>query len=87
MEVEDRGIGIPEDLLDEVLHEFVRAPNAKKHAVQGTGLGLAIVREAVEAHGGSLTLRSRDGKGTTATVLLPLHVKPATSSGELPASS
>jgi len=86
VEVVDRGIGIPEEFLDEVLHEFVRAPNARKHAAQGTGLGLAIAREAVEAHGGTLTLRSREGEGTTATVELPLHAKPHAASGELPVS-
>lgn len=75
VEINDRGIGIPEELCREVLHEFVRAPNAKKFAPQGSGLGLAIAREAVEGHGGSLTLQSREGEGTTVTVRLPLHVK------------
>jgi signal transduction histidine kinase len=78
VEVQDRGIGIPEDLLEDVLLEFVRAPNAKKHAPEGTGLGLAIAREAVEAHGGTLVLRSREGEGTTAIVSLPLHGRPET---------
>ncbi|MEN8163044.1 MAG: HAMP domain-containing sensor histidine kinase [Acidobacteriota bacterium] len=76
VEVRDQGIGIPEKFLDDVLHEFVRAPNGKRHAPQGTGLGLAIAREAVEAHGGALELWSREGEGTTATVSLPLHLKP-----------
>ncbi|RLE21633.1 MAG: hypothetical protein DRJ65_15630, partial [Acidobacteria bacterium] len=55
----------------------------KKHAPQGTGLGLAIAREAVEAHGGSLELQSREGEGTTATVSIPVHVKPIKGSTEL----
>ncbi len=80
VEVEDHGIGIPEEFLDEVLLEFVRAPNARKHAPQGTGLGLAIAREGIEAHGGTLALRSREGEGTTATVSLPLHNLPAAGS-------
>ncbi len=76
VEVEDHGIGIPEEFLDEVLLEFVRAPNARKYAPQGTGLGLAIAREAIEGHGGTLAIRSREGEGTTATVSLPLHTRP-----------
>lgn len=80
IEIEDHGIGIPEDFIDDVVQEFVRAPNAKHHAPQGTGLGLAITREAVEAHGGSLELRSREGEGTIVTVMLPLAVRPATPS-------
>ncbi|HHQ49104.1 MAG TPA: ATP-binding protein [Acidobacteria bacterium] len=80
--VEDRGIGIPDDFLEEVLLEFVRAPNAKKHAPEGTGLGLAIAREAVEGHGGTLVLASREGGGTTATITLPVHVRPANGTHE-----
>lgn len=76
VEVEDHGIGIPGEFLDEVLLEFVRAPNARKHAPQGTGLGLSIAREAIEGHGGTLAIRSREGEGTTATVSLPLHNRP-----------
>ncbi len=83
VEVVDHGIGIPEKFLVDVMHEFVRAPNGKKHAPQGTGLGLAIAREAVEAHGGTLELRSREEEGTTATVSLSIHVKPLKGSTEL----
>lgn len=75
VEVEDQGIGIPNEFVGEVLNEFVRAPNAKKHAPQGSGLGLAIAREAIEAHGGTLELRSREGEGTVATATFPLDGK------------
>jgi len=74
--ISDRGIGIPEDLIDEVFHEFVRAPNAKRHAAEGTGLGLAIVREVVEAHGGQVSAESTEGEGSTCLVTLPLHHVP-----------
>ncbi len=74
--VEDRGIGIPAEFLDRVLDEFVRAPNARKHASEGTGLGLSIVREVVEAHGGRITVASVEGEGSTFTVTLPLHHTP-----------
>jgi signal transduction histidine kinase len=74
--ISDRGIGIPENLLDDVFFEFVRAPNAKRHAAEGTGLGLAIVREVVEAHGGLVSVEAPAGQGTTFRVTLPLHHVP-----------
>jgi len=74
--VADDGIGIPADLLDDVFLEFVRAPNAKHMKAEGTGLGLSIVREAVQMHGGKVSLESAEGMGTTVTVVLPLHRVP-----------
>jgi signal transduction histidine kinase len=72
----DRGIGIPEGLLDDVFSEFVRAPNAKRHTAEGTGLGLTIVREVVEAHGGLVSVEAPTGEGTAFRVTLPLHHVP-----------
>lgn len=74
--VDDQGIGIPPELVDQVFFEFVRAPNAKRHA-PGTGLGLAIVREVVEAHGGTARADIPDGGGTSFRVDLPLDHAPA----------
>jgi signal transduction histidine kinase len=82
VEVADRGIGIPEDLQEEVFLEFVRAPNAKEHTKAGTGLGLSIVREGVEMHGGEVSVVSTPERGTRFTVTLPLHYTPP----ELPQS-
>jgi signal transduction histidine kinase len=76
VDVSDRGIGIPEDLIDKVFLEFVRAPNAKNHVEVGTGLGLSIVEEGVEMHGGTVEVASVLGEGTTFTVRLPLHHRP-----------
>ncbi len=72
----DRGIGIPEEYVDQVLLEFVRAPNAKRHATDGTGLGLAIAKEVIEAHGGRVAVVSKKGEGTIVTATLPLHHEP-----------
>ena len=73
----DRGIGIPDDYLDQVFMEFVRAPNAKHHESEGTGLGLAIVREVVQVHGGSIAVESDHGQGSTFTVRFYLgHTPP-----------
>ncbi len=74
--VSDEGIGIPESLQEEVFLEFVRAPNAKHHAMEGTGLGMTIVREAIRMHGGDVSLSSREGEGTCVEVRLPLHREP-----------
>jgi signal transduction histidine kinase len=73
----DQGIGIPREYLEQVFFEFVRAPNAKRHAAEGTGLGLAIVKEVVEAHGGGVSVESRGGDGSTFIVRLPLRHTPA----------
>jgi signal transduction histidine kinase len=72
----DRGIGIPEEYVDQILLEFVRAPNAKRHATEGTGLGLAIAKEVIEAHGGRIGVASKEGEGTTFAATLPLHHLP-----------
>ena len=69
LEVEDEGIGIPEDELPHLFESFHRASNVG--TIQGTGLGLAIVRNAVDIHGGTIDVRSSAGSGTTFTVRLP----------------
>ena len=73
----DQGIGIPAEYVDQVFLEFVRAPNARRHAAEGTGLGLAIVREVVQAHGGWIHVESREGEGSTFVVVLPVDHVPA----------
>jgi len=69
--VADTGIGIVSEDLPKIFDEFYRAPNAKSYKIEGTGFGLAIVKEIVEAHHGSLKVKSELGKGSTFTVLLP----------------
>lgn len=68
--VQDQGIGIPEDDLKRLFEPFHRASNVGQ--IQGTGLGLAITRQAIEKHGGTISVDSRVGEGTTFTVRLPL---------------
>ncbi len=67
-EVSDHGIGIPASELDHLFDPFHRASNVG--AIDGTGLGLAIVKQAVETHGGSITVASSVGQGTRFTVSL-----------------
>jgi len=70
--VVDTGIGIPQDALPQLFEEFYRAPNAKELAETGTGLGLAIVKDLVERYDGTIEVESKEGEGTTFTVMLPL---------------
>ncbi len=71
MEVADRGAGIAPDELKHVFDEFFRSADPAVRRRKGTGIGLAIVRYIVEAHGGSITVTSTRGSGTTFTVSLP----------------
>nr|WP_295767883.1 PAS domain S-box protein [Rhodoferax sp.] len=67
-EVSDRGIGIPQDEIPHLFESFHRASNVGD--IQGTGLGLAIVKNAVDLHGGTISVTSTPGLGTTFTVRL-----------------
>ncbi len=69
--VEDEGIGMSEEEQRHLFEPFYRA-DASNTAVSGTGLGLAVCRQIVEAHGGSIHVRSRQGHGTTVTFSLSL---------------
>jgi len=71
IDVADTGIGIPADEVGHVFDEFFRATNAKASEKDGTGLGLSIVKQIVERHGGKISVQSREGQGTTFTVVLP----------------
>jgi signal transduction histidine kinase len=69
--VRDTGVGIAEGDQRKVLEAFVQVDNAPNRAHEGTGLGLPLTKRLVELHGGTLTLESRLGKGTTVRVVLP----------------
>jgi signal transduction histidine kinase len=72
VEVVDTGIGIPKSQQADVFTRFTRATNATERAIPGTGLGLAIVRQIVDRHGGTISLDSEEGMGTTVRVRLPV---------------
>ncbi len=69
MRVSDTGIGIPTDEVPSLFSEFRRLKGAEN--IEGTGLGLFIVKTIVEAHGGSVSMESEMGRGTTFTIQLP----------------
>ena len=69
--VEDTGEGIAPEHLPHVTDRFYRIDDARTRSAGGTGLGLAICRSIAEAHGGTLTVESVLGQGTTVCVTLP----------------
>jgi signal transduction histidine kinase len=70
-DVSDTGIGIAEGDLARVMRPFVQVESATSRRFAGTGLGLPLARRLVELHGGTLTLASVQGQGTTATMVIP----------------
>lgn len=69
--VKDQGYGIPEADLNRIFEKFFRVPRVQDAGVPGTGLGLALVREIAELHGGSVTVESQVGAGSTFTLRIP----------------
>lgn len=72
VQVEDTGIGIPEECLGQIYERFYRVDKSHSREIGGTGLGLAITKNAVVLHRGSIKAESREGEGTTFTVKIPL---------------
>lgn len=73
--VRDEGDGIPPEHLPRVTERFYRADTSRSRAVGGTGLGLSIVKHIVERHRGRFDIESRQGVGTTASLMLPLRAE------------
>jgi signal transduction histidine kinase len=86
IEVEDTGLGIPENEQQQLFERFFRSAQATRNAIPGSGLGLTISKAIVERHGGRIELESSEGVGTTVRVSLPLSThKLAVAAGELAA--
>jgi len=73
LKVSDTGVGIPPEEQPFIFDEFFRGASATgANTIPGTGLGLAIVKRIMEAHGGTITMESVPGRGTTCTLKFPV---------------
>jgi signal transduction histidine kinase len=71
IKVIDSGIGIPEDKLEVIFEKFGQVDSSLSRQAEGTGIGLSLVKKFTEALGGSISVKSKEGKGTTFTIILP----------------
>jgi two-component system phosphate regulon sensor histidine kinase PhoR len=72
LSVTDTGNGIPSEELPRIFERFYRVDKARSRDSGGTGLGLSIVKHAIESQGGSITVASKLGAGSTFTIQLPV---------------
>jgi len=73
IQITDYGIGIPQYAFAHLFDKFYRVDNSDTRRIGGTGLGLSICKEIVKEHDGVIHVESTVGKGSTFTVVLPLH--------------
>ena len=66
------GAGIPAENVPFIFEKFFQADNQAAASTKGTGLGLAIAKSIVNAHGGSISVESKVGSGTTFAISLPI---------------
>ena len=75
--VTDNGEGISAEDLPNIFERFYRVDKSRARSTGGSGLGLTIAKRFVEAHGGEISVKSEQGKGSTFTFTLPIHRKAA----------
>ena len=69
--VNDKGIGMTKDSMSKIFDRFYRVPTGNVHDVKGFGLGLAYVKTMIEAHGGTISVKSEFKRGSTFEIYLP----------------
>jgi two-component system sensor histidine kinase SenX3 len=75
LSVQDHGIGIPARDLDRIFERFYRVDHGRSRDTGGTGLGLSIVRHVANNHQGWVDVESREGEGSTFTLVLPIQTE------------
>jgi signal transduction histidine kinase len=73
LEFRDTGIGIASSEVPKIFERFYRVRQASEESASGAGLGLTIVQQLLIHCGGSISVRSKPGEGSTFNVLLPVH--------------
>lgn len=73
--VEDRGLGISSADMAHIFEPFFRGHEAVAAQIKGSGVGLSLVKQIVEAHGGSVSVKSTPGAGSTFTIHLPIAIQ------------
>ncbi|WP_053241661.1 ATP-binding protein [Clostridium sp. DMHC 10] len=71
IEVKDNGIGIPKDKVDVIFERFGQVDSSLSRQAEGTGIGLSLVKKLVDVLDGSISVKSKEGEGSTFTILLP----------------
>ena len=74
--VRDAGYGVAPSERKQIFRKFARGAAAREHGIKGTGIGLAMVKHIVDAHGGTISVDSEPGRGSTFTMTLPSIPEP-----------
>lgn len=74
IQVKDHGLGIPKDMLPHIFERFTKAGRQGLRGETSTGLGLSIAKQIIEKHGGTISVESEEGVGSTFSILLPVAV-------------
>jgi signal transduction histidine kinase len=76
LSIVDQGVGMAPDQIDRAFEPFAQLNTGNHRKHEGTGLGLPLVRRFMDLHGGTVSMRSQLGHGTTVTILFPLPASP-----------
>lgn len=71
--ISDKGVGIPDKMLQQVFERFFRVNNSQNSAISGVGLGLYITAGIINRHGGTISVKSKPDEGSSFSFILPIH--------------
>jgi two-component system sensor histidine kinase ArlS len=76
VEISDNGLGIDKEHLERIFDEFYRVDGRRNAPIKGSGLGLSIVKKMIDAHGGTIDVKSEIGKWSTFKINFPKVFEP-----------